>query len=202
MITDEVISLPELMKSKIYSPEEFRQIITEYKLKRASHPDSHIEYVKTLSGNFTNVITAATVALDAKGEKHIHQYRMSNARLRQFAKKLCQFEKELAEAASFEEIYNIISGIRVFGLGAALYYDTSLRIASTKKDCLPKYIYMIRGSLKGAKNLGIETKGRTYIEREMLPKELSDSELNCAELVDLLSCYFAEGRWCDSLEFA
>jgi hypothetical protein len=197
----EAISQADVMKEKSYTSPELRQIISEYKSKRLKHPDSHIEYVKSLSPNFTNVIVAATVALDGKGEKHIHQYRMSNARLRQFAKKLCEYEKELKGANSFEDILKIISGIRVFGLGAALYYDTSLRIAYTKENCLPDQIYLVRGTLKGAKNLGIDTRGKTSISREELPAELKSSDLNCAELADLMACYFSEGRWCDCLEF-
>lgn len=198
----EATSLQALMKNNAYTTTDFHNIIAQYKTKRERHPDTHIEYVKSISSGFADVIIAATVALDAKGEKHLHQFRMSNARLRQFARKLCEHEAELIAAKNFEDIFSIVSGIRVFGLGAALYYDTSLRIAYTKPGCLPDSIYLIRGSLKAAKNLGIETKGRTFIARNELPKELASSDLNCAQLTDLLICYFAENRWSDGLEFA
>lgn len=180
---------------------DFKKIIAEYKIKRNVSPDSHIAYVKSLSGKFSDAIIAAAIAVDNKGEKHIHQYRMNNARLKKFAKLLCEKEQELFEAKTFDEIYQVVSTIRIFGLGAAVYYDTSLRIAHTKTNALPDKIYLLTGSLKGAKNLGVDTRGRATILKEDLPPALANCDLNCAELNDLLCCYFAEGRWSDCLEF-
>jgi hypothetical protein len=187
--------------SKSYTNKDYLKIISEYKLKREANPDKHIHYVKNLSGSFTDIITAATIALDDKGEKHIHQYRMSNARLKNFAKKLNVHVDELNEAKNFDEIYRIVSTVRVFGLGSVVYYDTSLRIAHAKNECLPNKIYLTGGALKGAQNLGVNTKGKFFILRSELPLALEKSGLDCHELADLLCCYFAEDKWGDCLEF-
>ncbi len=187
--------------AKSYTHEEYRKIISEYKIRRKKNPDKHIDYVKKLSGDFQEIIIAATVALDDQGEKHIHQYRMSNARLRSFAKKLSAFKHELDIAKNFDEIYGIVSTIRIFGLGSVVYYDTSLRIAHTKLNCLPDKIYLIGGALKGAQNLELSTKGKLFISRSELPQPLDRSNLECYELTDLLCCYFADDKWGDCLEF-
>lgn len=189
------------MATYSYSQDQLEQIVAEYKRKRKNNPDSHIEHVKSLRNNFRDVIIAATVAIDGKGEKHIHQYRMSNPRLHKFARILCEHENSLRAAKNFDDLYNIISGIRIFGLGTVLYYDTALRIAHALGNLLPDKIYLMRGTLKGAQNLGVDISGKKHLERSELPVTLASSDLNCAELADLLCCYFAEGRWSDSLEF-
>lgn len=188
------------MNNKSYSIAEINSIISEYSYKRKTNPDTHVAYVKSLS-NFRDIITVSCIAIDANGQKHIHQFRMNNARLRKFAHKLLEREKELLAAESFDEIFNIVSTVRIFGLGAVVYYDTSLRIAHTRAGCLPDKIYLIKEILKGAKNLGIETKGKKYILKNELPQGLSDSDLECWEVAELLCCYFSEGKWKDSLEF-
>ncbi|MCE3260576.1 MAG: hypothetical protein K0S12_2217 [Bacteroidetes bacterium] len=189
------------MTAKSYSLEEIQSVISEYKEKRKKYPDTHVEYVKSLT-NFREVVTAASIAIDGAGQKHIHQYRMNNARLRKFAHKLLEREKDLLAAQSFDQIYEIVSTIRIFGLGAVVYYDTTLRIAHTRPGCLPDKIYLIKEILKGARNLGVETKGKKYILKSDLPYPLSDSDLECYELAELLCCYFSEGTWKDCLEYA
>src|SRR4051812_22009134 len=99
-----------------YNEPDFLRIISEYKTKRKANPDRHIEHVKSLK-RFTDIIVASALAIDEHGEKHINQEMMNNARLRKFAKKLLTHEKELNVAKSFDEIYNIISTVRVFELG-------------------------------------------------------------------------------------
>lgn len=185
----------------LYTDTDYKNIISEFKSRRDKNPDLHIQYVRSLKQNFNEVIIAATIALDQHGEKHIHQSRMSNGRLRKFAQKLCVHSNELQRANTFEDIYQIVCTVRVFGLGAVVYYDTSLRIASTKDNCLPDRIYLFSRTLKGAKNIGVDTKGKAVLFKEELPTALAKSDLNCAELTDLLSCYFAEGKWGYSLEF-
>ncbi|MCE3229556.1 MAG: hypothetical protein K0S32_4107 [Bacteroidetes bacterium] len=189
------------MSTKSYSKAEIDSAISDYKKKRKNNPDTHIAYVKSLR-NFRDVITASCIAIDGNGQKHIHQYRMNNGRLRKFAHKLLEREQDLLHAENFDRIFEIVSTIRVFGLGAVVYYDTSLRIAHTRTDCLPDKIYLIKEILKGARNLGIETKGKKHIFKNELPSPISTSDLECWEVADLLCCFFSEGKWKDCLEFA
>jgi hypothetical protein len=131
-----------------------------------------------------------------RGLKHPHQRRIPNKLLEEFAQALQKKHQALSRAADFEELMSIVSAAALPGIGALTIYDTALRLGFRLK-LRPGLVYLHRGTLKGARLLGIGANGS--IAKDKLPKVLKDSDLDPGELEDFL-CVFPKTLGSDGSE--
>ena len=99
----------------------------------------------------------AMLGQDPRGHKHDHQYRVSNAALREAARLAVERSTAFFEPETFEPIIAVTRNIQaeVFGLGPMWGYDAAERIAAHRGIVPEKFVYVQRGALAGARNLGL-----------------------------------------------
>jgi hypothetical protein len=90
-----------------------------------------------------------------RGSKHSHQYRVSNAALREAARLAAKRWADFFEPASFEPIIATTREIQadVSGLGVMWGYDAAEKIAAHRGIVPEEYVYVQRGALVGARKL-------------------------------------------------
>lgn len=115
--------------------------------------------------NYTNLESAAN-GIDCNNRKHDHQRRIGPQVLADFAKGVSQQISKLHNVQSFEDIYDIINGCRINGIGKLAIYDTAVRIGNFR-GIVPTKVYLQQGAKWGATALGV--KG------DIVPKDIFDS---------------------------
>lgn len=124
--------------------------------------------------------------------KYIHLSRLRKDSLKKAEKKLLKSENEFRESKNFDEIFNAIQNKiekEINGIGKMYTYDTALAIGR-KLNKLPEFIYLHKGTRKGAKLLKITLKrGIKYISKDIegMPTEFRVFEPY--EIEDILCIY-------------
>lgn len=180
----------------MFSDTELRNAVSIYKKQRATYQDSHIIFIKG-QNRFEDVISNAARAINAANKIHSHQRRIGRKKLEEFASKIISIEPELKKAKTFDILYNLIKSLKITGIGLLTTYDTALRIACTKTECLPDKIYLHTGTREGVKQITPQYANKLYILKKHLPVALSESDLNCSELEDFL-CHIVSKRYSDN----
>lgn len=181
----------------MFSDQELRAIVAHYNTQRQTHSTSYIAHVQSQK-HFKDAIRCAALAIDTHHKIHPHQRRVGRRTLEALANQVATIEQELKAARNFDELYRLLEELNVPGIGALTVYDTALRIAHVKTACLPDKIYLHTGTRAGARQVVPHLARQAYIYKTDLPAALKHSDLNCAELEDLL-CHmmkplFKEGR--------
>jgi hypothetical protein len=123
---------------------------------------------------------------DPKNRKHSHQWKIPNKLLEEFAQALQKECQALARAADFTKLMSLVSAAAPSGIGDLTVYDTALRLGF-RRNIRPTLVYLHRGTLAGARLLGITAK--ESIAKDCLPGPLKNSDLDPGELEDFL-CIF------------
>ena len=139
---------------------------------RASFLDSYIAYYRSLPDLKSAIINGCSAKFKILHEgkeyelKHTHQEEFIDDKgnqkgindlvLSSMAAKLTLKEKELSEALSFDEVYEIVKLCKITGFGELSIYDAAVRI-SAYLGFKPNQVFLHAGTRLGAK--GLEVKG-------------------------------------------
>ena len=137
--------------------------------------------------SFGDVLEKAGSARTPNNKKYTHQQRISQGALKKATQCLNKSKAEINKCGSFEDLHEIIFSTtkNIAGIGPLYVYDTALRIGANLK-IYPKIIYLHCGTMVGAKNLGLITRGKALC-KEQLPKALQELQPN--EIENLLCIY-------------
>lgn len=136
--------------------------------------------------NIESVIEHAAMSIDENGRKYCHQRRIPHNVLLNVKQKLYTQKIFILKCKTFDEIYNVIESCRVKGFGDLSIYDSALRIGAFL-GIEPDKIYLHAGTKKGAKNLGVDIRGKKVISKDELPSVFR--KMKPVELEDLLCIY-------------
>jgi hypothetical protein len=133
-------------------------------------------------------ISVATRAVDERGKRYSHQYRVTRKAILEANRLLLENHDELQSCKSFHELWQRIRLMLgpVKGLGELYIYDTALRIGAYL-NLLPDRVYLHAGTRTGANAFGIVPRHEEWIEVGELPSILR--ELPPHEIEDILCIY-------------
>lgn len=138
----------------------------------------------------SNCISQAGLARTQDGKRLHHQRRIPRQTLRAWASALLRKERLIRSCRSFKELFEVLDNQsrKFWRNGELTVYDTALRIgAYLRRE--PTEVFLHRGTRKGAKALGFDSKRRSIRPRE-LPKEFR--LLKPREIEDCLCIYRSE----------
>ena len=137
----------------------------------------------------TNAIIKAANAINSKGKRYSHQYRIRRSAIQEVENRLLDNIETINKCICFFDLHELLNHLirDIYGIGELFVYDTSLRVGSYL-GFLPNKIYMHAGTRAGAKQLGIDHK-KDFITKEKLPDELQ--KLRPHEIEDFL-CIFKD----------
>jgi hypothetical protein len=171
---------------------EIQRIVTLYKKSKEENPDLHIEFCKNQK-TLAKAIIVAAQSINWNNRIHNHQKRVGRRTLNEFAEHLCTFKRQIAKAKNFDDLYGIVEGARIEGIGRLVIYDTAHRIGFFR-NIFPEKIYLHSGTRKGAKNLLHKLPRKEYLYPNELPISLQRPDLQPWELEDILCIYFKGKR--------
>jgi hypothetical protein len=139
--------------------------------------------------SLSDAIRLGGLAINSKGKKYSHQWRLSKEVLKQARDLLLAKEKEIARCNSFHDLFLLLEALLtpIKGLGELYVYDTALRIGANL-GLLPAKVYLHAGTRGGAKALGFHGKAK-WLEVSELPNWLHQLEPH--EIEDVL-CIFKD----------
>jgi hypothetical protein len=164
----------------------YANLIAHYKRWKASNPDTWVEHAANQT-SLHDAITVAAASRDADGKKHPHQYRLQNDTLNAYGANLHNYEADLRQSVSFDDIMEIAYEARIPGIGELAVYDTAIRIGSYL-DIWPENIYLHAGARVGAYAI-VPNLNSNVISREELPEPFRSSDLTGYDLEDMLCIY-------------
>ena len=93
--------------------------------------------------------------------KHPHQRRLPAAVLDAFLQELRKLKPQLQKADSFEKIFELVSSVKVHGIGPVTLYDAALRISAKLKKTPDKWVYLYaHANIPGRRKPGKEDIGK------------------------------------------
>lgn len=167
--------------------EKYKNIINHYTRWRKENPDAWINYTIEQP----DILLAIKVAAKSKnkdGKRNNHQRRLKKESIKNFVDNLSKKSKELYETKDFRSLLGIVESCKVKGIGELACYDTAYRIGC-KIEVYPDKIYLHAGTKKGAEKLFRKRIKKRFIDKSELPEPFKSSELDCAELEDILCIY-------------
>ncbi len=166
---------------------KYQNIINHYTRWRKENPDTWIDYTIEQQ-DILSAINVAAKSENKDGKRNNHQRRLKKDSIDKFVNNLSKKNKELCETLDFESLLGIVESCKVKGIGELACYDTANRIGC-KIGVFPDKIYLHAGTREGAERLfGMRIK-KKFIEKSELPEPFKSSELDCAELEDVLCIY-------------
>jgi len=167
----------------------FKDVVQHYIKRyraRANHELSFFRRINSLD----EAIEKAANAEGQDGKKYDHQWRIPAPTLDRAAKALLTVAAQISNCTSFESLIELVEATagRIEGFGELAIYDATLRIGA-RLGVEPKYVYLHRGTRKGAKALGLASH-RKYLEVTELPGEFA--RLKPREIEDCLCIYARE----------
>jgi hypothetical protein len=166
--------------------QKYLNIISNYRKLKKNKPDTWLSYCESQS-DLQSAINCASLAKNQLDKRHPHQYRLKQSNLQLLADTLNQKSSEILNLKTFDELYNLVSSIKISGIGALTIYDTANRIGKYL-GIEPEYIYIHAGTKAGLEKLIGHTKLQK-INKQDLPEPLKNSDLTPAELEDVLCIY-------------
>jgi hypothetical protein len=138
-------------------------------------------------GAFHDLLPAAAYGRTPSGFKHSHQQLLTDTALTAAVNAVREREAQLKAATEFETLFSIADEIMrsIYGCGAMWRYDFAQRVGAIL-GIAPSKVYVARGALRGARNLGLVVV-RARIDRVNLPPALRG--LTSDEVEDFLCIY-------------
>ncbi|MCV0416320.1 MAG: hypothetical protein K5831_15750 [Brevundimonas sp.] len=138
-----------------------------------------------------NSIARACQSRDVHGVKHSHQNLIPPRVLATAGERLRASAAELRSREDFEAMHDLlkarIGSIR--GVGPLQVYDFATRIG-LRLGLRPQRIHLHAGTTQGARALGLDVRGRSWLRPGELPTPLGD--LTAGEIEDILCIYKRE----------
>jgi hypothetical protein len=149
----------------------WQEILRDYDEDHAHNEERQISWFRRQS-SLRAAIETATRAVDERGKRYDHQYRIRSAAIAQATAALLVSERLIALAASFDDLLRLVSvQVReIDGIGELYCYDTALRIGAYLGKS-PTRVHLHRGARAGARALGLDYRGDA-LEVTDLPPEL------------------------------
>jgi hypothetical protein len=167
-------------------------VVSEYLRTYSKNAAAEVDVFKRLRSlpEAIRLACLATYYEDCKPRRFEHQRRIKRIPLLKAYEVLLAREEEVRACQTFEQRYALIHELLKKQLGAGdLYFnDTSLRIGAYLASPGPQVVYLHRGTLAGARNLGLSSKNRV-VAFDHLPAERK--RLTRAQVEDML-CIFKD----------
>lgn len=168
---------------------KYQNIINHYVSWRNENPDTWINYTVEQT-DICSAIKVAAKSENKEGIRNNHQKRLKKKAINDFIEELTKKALEIKKAKNFNSLIQIVESCKVKGIGELACYDTANRIGC-KIGVYPDKIYLHAGTKKGAEKLFGKKLSKRFIEKSELPEPFKSSELDCAELEDVLCIYKA-----------
>ena len=128
---------------------EYKELIKKYEelIGDSYFNNSFTQFVKK-QNNINDAIQTAVLAINENGKMFSHQTCIKKSVLYSYIDSLVNVNNQIQNSKTFEELHNILSVNRVFGIGDLTVYDTTLRL-SQYLNLFPEYIYIHAGTKKG-----------------------------------------------------
>lgn len=178
----------------IYNIAKLERIIDNYKKRTRKSVDYHVQFCLDQK-NLKDAIKAAAKAVDDYGKIHFHQRRVSKAELLAFAEKLATFENYLANAESFDAIYDTVKNLNQPNINEITIFDTAFRIGSYL-NLFPDKIYLTSGTRIGAEHLLGKLDDKNTLLPTDFPSPFQRKDLLIADIEDLLYVCRNELEYC------
>jgi hypothetical protein len=119
------------------------------------------------------VIHHVALAIDENDRCFDHQFRIKRTARPIAKQRLTKATNKLRACRSFDALHSFLESLLsdVYGVGEMYIYDAAQRIGAYL-GLSPARVYLHAGVRKGAKALGLKTKGRRTLEISELPKAL------------------------------
>ena len=173
-----------------------KAIVRHYETNFCKMLNEHLAFYKTcnLETCLRQSPLGQTYKPNQKGllKRHSHQSCIKTSAASCFVELLLKKQIALSSCQSFSELFKLIENIacdpKCSGVGPLCVFDTAQRIG-IHLGLEPKEIYLHAGVLKGAENIGIQTKGIKSIPvtHNKIPKELQ--KYNSIHLENILCIY-------------
>lgn len=166
----------------------WRQILEDYDRRHCCNEEQEIAWFQK-QPSLRATIEAAARAIDGRGRRYSHQYRIRRESIRHATAALLAAKDHIARADSFDALHVLIAGQlrEVAGIGELYLYDTAFRIGAYLR-LLPTRVYLHAGTRDGARALGLEYRRQT-LEMSEVPAELRHRQPH--EVEDIL-CIFKD----------
>ena len=178
----------------IYNIPKLERIIDNYKKQTRKPVDYHVQFCLDQE-NLKDAIEAAAKAVDEYGKIHFHQRRIAKTDLMALAEKLEALENELAQAKSFDEIYEIVKNTTQNGINEITVFDTAFRIGSYL-NLFPDKIYLTSGTRIGAEHLLGKLGNINTLLPTDFPSPFQRKDLSIADIEDILYVCKNEFEYC------
>lgn len=169
------------------SPEpNWEEILRDYDGRHCCGCDEQIAWFQKQPSLRAAINTAAR-AVDARGRRFSHQYRIRRVAIGEATAALLAIEKQLARAKSFDALFEIVSKQLqdIAGIGALYRYDTAFRIGAYRR-IFPSRVYLHAGTRAGARALGLDYR-KDALEMGEIPAALRARKPH--EVEDILCIY-------------
>lgn len=167
--------------------QKLTNIIKHYKSVRARKPDTWLDFA-VAQPTLKDAIIASALCGNRDNKRHPHQYRIPQAVLEEARDELLLVRSKIKAAKTFHDLFEIISGLDIYGLGPLTRYDIATRIGAFL-SLFPDRVYLHAGTKVGAKHLLGRELSEDYILKSDLPKEFRSNLLECWEIEDILCIY-------------
>ena len=161
-------------------------ILRDYDRRQCCGCDEQIAWFQRQPSLRAAIDTAAR-AVDSRGRRFSHQYRIRRGAIGEATAALLAIEKQLARANSFEALFELVSKQLqdVAGIGALYWYDTAFRIGAYRR-LFPLCVYLHAGTRTGARALGLDYR-KNALEMSEIPAALLKRKPH--EVEDILCMY-------------
>lgn len=144
------------------------------KCKQKFYVKSNCHSIHT--NNINNLINFENIVNDAifpNGKKDNHQSRIPIDKLQSYGDEILLWEKSIINCENFDDILEIVSNIKIKGIGILTKYDVAYRIGE-KLKIFPDKVYLHAGTKQGALQLGLIKKysRKRYLTCNELPEWL------------------------------
>ena len=144
------------------------ELITEYLDQECTCDGDCKEYFENMPSLKDAIINAA-LANNERGIRFSHQCWIKYEYLNKAKNKLLKLEQKLDKCKNFDEIWEVVNNIGVWGFGELCIYDTTQRIGFYLKK-YPEKVYLHAGTREGANMLGLKGANKEYLEMSEIPK--------------------------------
>lgn len=178
--------LRKYISSASKKDDKLREIIAHYKSEKSCTQELWIQHTLN-QPNLRKAIEVAAQCIDEDNKRHPHQYRIPLKVLQATQEELLLLSGKIKKVQSFDELYNLINALDVYGLGELTRYDIATRIGAFL-NLYPDRIYLHAGTRVGAKRL-LGKIQKPYLIKTDLPTPFQAKSLSCAEIEDILCIY-------------
>jgi hypothetical protein len=164
----------------------WQEILRDYDHRHCCDEEQEIAWFRDQPTLAAAIVSAAR-AVDRRGRRYSHQYRIRRAAIAHAVTALSATEGSIAKADSFDELLRLITRQlgALPGIGPLYRYNTAFRIGAYL-GMLPTRVYLHAGTRSGARALNLDYQ-KEALEIDEVPVELRHRAPH--EIEDILCIY-------------